>query len=110
MSTERTRFSRDSAMTMPPSTGVAPPDRPVPCPRGTNGTSCLRAQTHDLLHLRRRRRQDHGGGRGAQVRQRIALVGQHLERFAEHPVVSGNPPQRRQEGVVHGSGTIHGKT
>jgi len=27
-------------MTTPPSTGIAPPDRPVPAPRGTSGTAC----------------------------------------------------------------------
>ena len=50
-----TRLRRDSAITMPPSTGSAPPDRPVPWPRGTNGTPSRRAQPDDLLHLGRRR-------------------------------------------------------
>src|SRR5579884_3697659 len=35
-------FSVDS--TIPSSTAVAPPDRPVPAPRGTTGTRCLLAQ------------------------------------------------------------------
>src|SRR5205814_10224687 len=39
-SKERTRVSRSSATTTPPSTGTAPAAYPVPPPRGTTGTPC----------------------------------------------------------------------
>ena len=38
------RFMRASEMTMPSTTGKAPPERPVPAPRATKGTAS-RAQT-----------------------------------------------------------------
>jgi hypothetical protein len=38
-STSSTRFIRFTEITMPSSTGSAPPDRPVPEPRATHGTS-----------------------------------------------------------------------
>ena len=31
---------RASPITMPSATGTAPPERPVPAPRATNGTPC----------------------------------------------------------------------
>ena len=34
------RFIRASEITTPSATGSAPPDRPVPAPRATNGTPC----------------------------------------------------------------------
>ena len=36
----RTLFSRSKPITMPPSTGTAPPASPVPPPRAVSGTSC----------------------------------------------------------------------
>jgi hypothetical protein len=38
-SISRIRDIRAKETTTPPSTGIAPPDRPVPAPRGTIGTS-----------------------------------------------------------------------
>ena len=84
MSTSSTRFSRARLMTTPPGTGSAPPERPVPWPRATNGTPLARADPHDRLHLGRRRRQHDERRRLAQVRQRVALVGQQLHRLAQH--------------------------
>ena len=37
-SISRMRFMRAKAIMMPPSRGMAPPERPVPAPRPTNGT------------------------------------------------------------------------
>src|SRR5687768_1122925 len=42
--------------------------------------------------------------------QRVALVGQHLERLAVNAVVAGDAAQRGQERRIHGDGTIQGKT
>ena len=39
-STSRMRFIRVSETSMPSSTGSAPPERPDPLPRATQGTSC----------------------------------------------------------------------
>ena len=39
-STSRMRDIRANEITTPPSTGMAPPERPVPAPRGTSGTPC----------------------------------------------------------------------
>ena len=44
-------------MTIPSATGSAPPERPVPAPRATNGIRRLVAEPDDRLHLGRRRRQ-----------------------------------------------------
>ena len=38
-----TRRMRESATTTPPGVGRAPPERPVPEPRGTSGTPAARA-------------------------------------------------------------------
>ena len=39
-STSRTRRIRDMTISTPSECGTAPPDRPVPLPRATNGTPC----------------------------------------------------------------------
>ncbi len=39
-SISRIRDIRANETTTPPSTGMAPPERPVPAPRGTIGTPC----------------------------------------------------------------------
>ena len=39
-STSRMRRIRETAMTTPSSTGIAPPDSPEPEPRATHGASC----------------------------------------------------------------------
>ena len=70
----------------------------------------------DFLHGGSGRGQHHGEWRLTQMRQRIGLVGQDLQRFAEDRVVAGDPPEPIHEpslggrGRVHGEGTIHGKT
>ena len=42
---------REHSITTAPSFASAPPESPVPAPRGTNGTRCRAARAHDLLHL-----------------------------------------------------------
>ena len=83
MSTSRTRLSRDSAMTHAAGTGSAPPDRPVPWPRATNGTPRV-VQSRTIACTSAADAGQHDGGRRrAQVRQRVALVRQQLERDRE---------------------------
>ena len=41
------RFMRASEMTIPSATGKAPPERPVPAPRATNGHGLARADADD---------------------------------------------------------------
>src|SRR3989442_1239476 len=73
------RAIRAKDTTTPPSTGIAPPDRPVPAPRGTIGTS-RGAQTAGGGGDRRR-------GEGARIRA-IASVGRyHRHSDAAHPLV-----------------------
>ena len=88
-------------MTMPPATGSAPPDRPVPWPRATNGTP---ARRRTAARSPAPRRPMHGRTtarrRFAQVRQRVALVGQQLERVVEHAGVADNPTQLREKCAI----------
>ena len=49
----RIRFMREHSITTAPSFASAPPESPVPAPRGTNGTPCCAARAHDRLHLLR---------------------------------------------------------
>ena len=56
-STSRIASIRERPITIPSATGTAPPDRPVPAPRATNGTPEPRAGAHGGGHLRRRGRQ-----------------------------------------------------
>ena len=60
-----------------------------------------RAQSHDGLHLGRRRGQHDGRRHRAQVRQRVALVGQQLERIVEHVAIADNSPQLVEKGAIH---------
>ena len=43
------------------------------------------------------------GRRLAQMRQRVAFVGQQLERIVEHVAIADNSPQLGQKGAIHGS-------
>ena len=71
--TTATRFSRSisrirsiavKAMVRPPSMPAAPPDRPVPAPRGTIGTRCSRGDPDELGDLGGRRREGDGAAAG----------------------------------------------
>ena len=66
-STERIRFIFVVTMTTAPSSGTAPPARPVPEPRATNGTPWRRGDAHARLHLG-------GGQREADDRRRALHV------------------------------------
>ncbi len=59
------------------------------------------AQTHDLLHLGRRARQHDDRRCLAQVRQRIALVGQQLHGFVQHRGRAADAAQLVEQGFVH---------
>ncbi len=88
-------------MTRPPATGSAPPDRPVPWPRATNGTPA-RAHSRTIACTSRRGRGQHDGGRRlAQVGQRVAFVGQQLERVLEDVRVADDSPQFGQKRAIH---------
>jgi len=50
-----------------------------------------RAEPHDILHLQRGRGKHHRRRRLAQVRQRVALVGQQLERVLENMPAADDP-------------------
>ena len=92
MSTSSTRFSRARLMTTPPGTGSAPPESPVPWPRATNGTPS-RAQTRTTACTSAADAGQHDERRRlAQMRQRVALVGQQLHRLAQH---AARAPQMR---------------
>ena len=45
------RFIRASEITIPSATGRAPPERPVPAPRATNGMPSRAQIADDRLHL-----------------------------------------------------------
>ena len=60
-----------------------------------------RAEPHDRLHFRRGRGQHDRRRRFAQMGQRVALVGQQLERILEDVRVADNPPQFGQKRVIH---------
>ena len=74
------------------------------------------AEPDDLLHRGSGCGEHHGEWRLAEMRQRVGLVGQDLQRFAEDRFVTGDPPETIHEPAlgrgrrVHGDGTIHGKT
>ena len=83
-STRTMRFSRAVEMTTPSCIGSAPPDRPVPAPRGTIGTFSSRQMFEDRQHLLLGvgQRDDHrqlavGGQAVAFVGTRVFRVGQH---------------------------------
>ena len=72
---------------MPCRIGIAPPDRPVPAPRGTIGTSSRMADLHDALNLRfgfrqrdRERQPPIGREAVAFVRDRVFLAIQQTVR------------------------------
>ena len=85
------RVSRASETTIPSATGSAPPERPVPAPRATNGIALLVADPDDRLHLldaagkRDERRHDAG------ARQAVALVRPQLLRLADRVGDGGEP-------------------
>ena len=84
-STARSRFIFVVAITIAPSGGTAPPARPVPDPRATNGTPWRAAMRHARLDLVRRRREADGDGRAGHVRGVVAVQRQ-LGRAGVDPV------------------------
>ncbi len=68
---------------MPSATGTAPPERPVPAPRATNGAPWSRHVAHRRLHLLRRSRQDDRLRDGPVAREAVALVRPELRRLRD---------------------------
>jgi len=87
----RTRRIRAKLITTPSDTGSAPPDRPVPAPRATNGTPGLGAGRHHERKLlgglrQRHERRDHPvAGDG------VALEGAESGQVSDDPVGSELP-------------------
>ena len=85
------RVSRASEMTIPSATGSAPPERPVPAPRATNGIALLVAEPDDRLHLLDAAGQRDERGHHAATRQAVALVRPQLLRLADRLGDGGEP-------------------
>ena len=73
-------------MTMPSATGSAPPERPVPAPRATNGMPLACADPDDPLHLRGRAGEDDELRHRAPAREPVAVVDAELLGLADHVV------------------------
>ena len=69
---------RASETTTPPATGVAPPDRPVPAPRATNGHALAMARAQDDLNVLGRTGKDDELGDRPVPGQPVALVDAEL--------------------------------
>ena len=93
--TTATRFSRSisrilsiavKAMVSPPSMPAAPPDRPVPAPRGTIGTRSSRGDPDELDDLRGRGREDDGARQaGVEVRGLVDAVALAVDGVGQQP-------------------------
>ena len=68
---------------MPSATGSAPPERPVPAPRATNGNAVRVADPDDRLNLCGARGEHDECGNDAPARQPVALVGPQLLGLAD---------------------------
>ena len=77
---------------MPSATGSAPPERPVPAPRATNGTPLAGADPDDRLHLGGRAGEDDELRHGAPARQPVAVVDAQLLRLRDHVVGADDGP------------------
>ena len=95
-STSSTRLSRVVTITTGSSTGVAPPARPVPLPRATNGRS-WRAATRTASATSRPVRGKHTTAARAARDARVAGVERELERFGARPIGSEDRPQVGEE-------------
>ena len=78
------------------STGVAPPARPVPLPRATNGRS-WRAATRTASATSRPERGKHTTAADPTRDAGVARVEGELERFGARPVVTEDRPQVGEE-------------
>ena len=92
------RLSRVVTITTGSSTGVAPPARPVPLPRATNGRS-WRAATRTASATSRPVRGKHTDRRAARRDAGVARVERELERFGARPIGAEDRPQIGEERV-----------
>ena len=67
----------------------------------------LDAQPHECLHLCRRPRQHDERRRFAQMRKRVALVGEELNRLVEDRVRAGNALELLDETSIHEWAMVH---
>ena len=88
---------------MPPSTALAPPERPDPAPRGTTATPCLAAHRTADLHLLGVLGTHHRHGRaGARVLRPVEPVLRHGGRVGrDDSVGQGTPRARRRHPSAH---------
>ena len=84
-------------MTTPSATGSAPPERPVPAPRATNGTWCSWQSRTTACTSAAERGQHDEVGDGAMARERVALVGAELLRARRSARRRGAPARRQRE-------------
>ena len=90
------------AIVRPPSIPDAPPDSPVPAPRGTIGTRCSRGEPDELDDLGRRRRAERprSGRPGVEVGGLVVAVGLAVERRRS---AAGRPGRRLAIAIASGS-------
>ncbi len=108
------RFRRAVEMTTPSAIGIAPPDRPVPAPRGTIGTRSRRQTLMDGDHLRLVGWQHHDHGQLAVGRQAVAFVRPGVFLVEQHRALGQGGAQRfddftlARNGKLRSFWSIHG--
>ena len=104
-STSSTRRMRAVLTTTPPSTGVAPPERPVPAPRPTTGTPALCSARITAAVSSVLARQHHQLGPHLQHGQPVGLVGQEARwSSAITPRAAADLDQLAYQGAGEGIG------
>ena len=99
---------------MPSVSGRAPPESPVPAPRGTTLTFSASQKRRMRCHLLGGGRQDHGHGHGAVGGEPVALVGAQLLLGRDHAFAGHDRAQGRDDPVALGQdlgvglGHLHG--
>ncbi len=92
-------------MTTPPSIAIAPPESPVPAPRGTKGTPKRRQTRTHARHLVGVAWQDDGDRNGAVQRETVTFVGKELLWPRQAVDVADDAAQRGDE--AHRSRLAH---
>ncbi len=78
---------RANEITMPPCTGTAPPQSPVPAPRGTSGSPQFARDADDRADVLRIAR-DHGRARQLLFAERVVGVRSEIFRLRFHRVAA----------------------
>ena len=101
VSISRIRSIAVKAIVSPPSIPAAPPDRPVPAPRGTIGTPSSPAiRTSSTTSAVRRREDDGPRQPRMEVRRLIQAVGLAIDRLGEQSKTGQAGGDRRSERVA----------